>query len=258
MPRSLAVFGLIAALFSSTAWAKKKEAAPAAPAVPAGPIAPEPDAMGHVHFGPQSGEGLGRVTVRAAPSDRVQVWLEGRYFGDAPITIYSVPKGDYILEGKYPDGREVSKPLSIGENEESVVDLSGGKPMAGGSSGSKLFGGEIAPKRLMLTKVFLGAAAASLVVGVVFGILELNAQSDYEKTPSGNQAQLDSITTRGQRDALIANIGYFGAGAFLIGAAIAGYPMVIKQNPEKTQTTAFTFSPVIGHGTTGGSLVLRF
>jgi hypothetical protein len=258
----VAALALCAASLSSTAWAKKKKddaAAPAAAAAPTGPIAPEPDSMGRVHFGPQSGEGLGRVTVRGAPSDKIQVWLEGRYFGDAPLTIYSVPKGDYIVEGKFADGKEVSRPVSVGENEEAVVELAAGKvPGAPGVQKEGFLSGEISPERLMVTKVLLGAAAASLIVGVVFGVLELNAQHDYEKTPANDQASLDSITSRGKRDALIANIGYFATIPLLAGAAIAGYPMVIKPNREKSETTALTVVPLVGRGAAGGSLTLRF
>jgi hypothetical protein len=258
----VAALALCAASFSSTAWAKKKakEDAPApAAAAPTGPIAPEPDSMGRVHFGPQSGEGLGRVTVRGAASDKIQVWLEGRYFGDAPLTIYSVPKGDYIIEGKYPDGKEVSRPVSVGENEEALVELAAGKgPGAPGAPKEGFLSGEISPQRLLVTKVLLGAAAASLVVGVVFGVLELNAQHDYEKTPASDQAALDSITSRGKRDALIANIGYIAMIPLLAGAALAGYPMVLKPNPEKSETTALTVTPLVGRGAAGGSLTLRF
>src|SRR5262249_53734743 len=131
-------------------------------------------------------------------------------------------------------------------------------PGAPGVASQGFLGGEISPQRLLATKVLLGAAAASLVVGVVFGIMELNAQHDYEKTPASDQAQLDSITSRGKRDALIANIGYTAMVPLLVGAAIAGYPMVVKSNPEKSQTTALTVSPLVGRGAAGGSFTLRF
>ncbi len=109
--------GLVVALsllVAVPAFAKKKaEDAPpaAAPAAsesaPVDPklVPPTPDTFGRVHFGPSSGSDLGRVSVKAPPSDNVRVFLEGRFFGTAPITIYSVPKGDYILEGTFPDGK---------------------------------------------------------------------------------------------------------------------------------------------------------
>ena len=62
--------------------------------------APKTDSLGHVHFASPNGEGLGRVVVNAPATDKVKVFLEGRLFGTAPLTIYSVPKGDYIVEAR--------------------------------------------------------------------------------------------------------------------------------------------------------------
>ena len=89
--------------------------------------APKTDSLGHVHFASPNGEGLGRVVVNAPATDKVKVFLEGRLFGTAPLTIYSVPKGDYIVEAQYPNGKEVSKPVTVSENEETAVDLGGAK-----------------------------------------------------------------------------------------------------------------------------------
>ena len=80
-----------------------------------------------MHFASPNGEGLGRVVVTAPATDKVKVFLEGRLFGTAPLTIYSVPKGDYIVEAQYPNGKEVSKPVTVSENEETAVDLGGAK-----------------------------------------------------------------------------------------------------------------------------------
>ena len=71
-----------------------------------------------MHFASPNGEGLGRVVVNAPAAEKVKVFLEGRLFGTAPVTIYSVPKGDYIVEAAYPNGKQVSKPVTVAENEE--------------------------------------------------------------------------------------------------------------------------------------------
>jgi len=212
--------------------------------------------MGRVHFGPPGAEGIGRVTVNAPASDNIQVFLEGRYFGHAPMTIYSVPKGDYIVEGRFADGRQVSRPVSVSENEEATVDLSQGKiESPGGKPSGGMFGGEISPERLLATKILLGAAAASLVFGITFGILELKAESDWQNATT--QMEQDSIADRGRRDATLANVGYVLTGACVIGAAVAGYPMLIKPSGEKS-TMALMVAPVASPTLTGGTLVLRF
>ena len=72
-----------------------------------GQEAPKTDSLGHVHFASPNGEGLGRVTVNAPVTQKVKVFLEGRYFGTAPITIYSVPKGDYIIEALPESGKQI-------------------------------------------------------------------------------------------------------------------------------------------------------
>jgi hypothetical protein len=217
---------------------------------------PEPDSMGRVHFGPATGEGLGRVTVKAPASEGVKVFLDGRYFGRAPITIYSVPKGDYIVEGQYSDGKSVSRPVSVTENEEAAVDLGAGKiETPGGGAKTGVFVGEISPQRMQLTKIFLIAGGVSLVFGITFGILEMKDESDYNGT--SDQAKRDDIASKGRRDATLANVGYILAGASLIGAVVAGYPLVIKPTQEKP-TMAFTVLPVASRELTGGALAFRF
>jgi hypothetical protein len=218
---------------------------------------PEPDSMGRVHFGPATGEGLGRVTVRAPASANIKVFLDGRYFGRAPVTIHSVPKGDYIVEGHYPDDKQVSRPVSVAENEEAVVDLAAGKIETPGATQSQgVFSGDISPNRLLLTKVLIGVGAASLVFGIVFGILEQKAESDYND--AGTQPERDSITTTGKRDATLANVGFVLAGASLVGAAFAGYPRLVRSPAGGEKGATVSFAPVAGPGMTGGMATLRF
>ena len=120
------------ASWSTPAHAKKNKLKmdPSVPVTPepAGPVPPEPDSNGHVNYGNPQGEGLGRVTVKSTSGDKIQVYLEGRYFGDTPVTIYSVPKGDYIVEGTVvPSGKQLSRPVSVSENEEASVVIGGEK-----------------------------------------------------------------------------------------------------------------------------------
>jgi hypothetical protein len=275
--RALRVLGTLGALaliggWSSTAHAKKAHklkmdpTVPDAAAEPAGPVPPEADAAGHVNYGNPQAEGLGRVTVKSKSGDKVQIYLEGRYFGDAPITIYSVPKGDYIVEGTIVgSGKQVSSPVSVSENEEATVELGGGKietPAA--SSGGGFMSGDISPQRLRLAKIFLVAGGVFLVGGAVFAVLENSAENDYEKAPPGNQSNLDSIGSRGRFDAAMADLGFALAGAAVIGAVVAGYPMFTKSTaekaPEATPTASLSpiVAPILGRGTAGGALSFRF
>jgi hypothetical protein len=268
--RVLAALGALAliAAFPTAAHAKKQkklqmDPTVAEPAEPAGPVPPEADANGHVNYGNPQAEGLGRVTVKSKSSDKVQVYLEGRYFGDAPITIYSVPKGDYIVEGTIVGtGKQVSSPVSVSENEEATVELGGGKieTPAASSGGSGFLSGDISPRRLLLTKIFIAAAGVGLVGAVAFGILEKSAENDYEKTAPGNQAALDSLTATGKRDATLCDVGLLLMGAGVGGAIIAGYPMFLKPSAEKApdaSTTAFV-APLLRPGLAGGAFSMRF
>jgi hypothetical protein len=271
--RVLAALGALAVVVGlpTTAHAKKQHKLKMdpdvpEPAVPAGPVPPEADANGHVNFGNPTAEGLGRVTVKSKTGDKIQVYLEGRYFGDTPITIYSVPKGDYIVEGTIVgSAKQVTSPVSVSENEEASIELGGGKPDAvaatSGSSSGGMFGGEISPKRLLITKVCIGAAAVGLVSAVAFAVLENSAENDYEKAPPGNQANLDSIRSRGQRYATLTDVGLFLMGAGVVGAVIAGYPLVThpttaEKAPDATPAAMLT--PVVGPNTAGASFLMRF
>jgi hypothetical protein len=225
--------------------------------------APKTDSLGHVHFSSPNGEGLGRVVVSAPAEAKVKVFLEGRFFGTAPVTIFSVPKGDYILEATYPSGKQVSKPVTVSENEETAIDLGGAKAAAGGGGGSFFGAGEMTPTRTTWMKGLLIGGAAGLVFGVTFGILEVKAENDYQNTPSTNQARLDSLQTTGQRDATLADIGYVVAAVGVIGAAFCALPLILgpstSSSAEKpASTTALTVAPMVGGGTTGGALFFRF
>jgi hypothetical protein len=226
--------------------------------------APKTDSLGHVHFASPNGEGLGRVVITAPATDKVKVFLEGRLFGTAPLTIYSVPKGDYIVEAQYPSGKEVSKPVTVSENEETTVDLGGAKTAkadGGGDSGSIFSTGEMTPFRKNLMYGFL--AGAVIAVGTTFGILDIQAENDYKNTPLGMQAQLDSIQQRGQRDAKIADVGWVVTAVGLVGAGICALPLILggsEKAPAAPSGTpqAFMLTPVAGPGMTGGAFSMRF
>jgi hypothetical protein len=275
--RALRVLATLSALaliatFPTAANAKKKNQLKMDPdvpdtAAPAGPVPPEADASGHVNYGNPQAEGLGRVTVKSKTGDKVQVYLEGRYFGDAPITIYSVPKGDYIVEGTIvSSGKQLSSPVSVNENEEATVELGGGKietPTVGTtatSTGGGFMSGDISPSRLRLAKIFVGVAGLGVVGAVTFGILEKGKESDYENC-SCTQAQLDSISSSGRRYALLTDLGLALTGAAVVGAVIAAYPMFTHSGGEKApadSTTAAFLAPMVGPNGGGASFSMRF
>ena len=219
--------------------------------------APKTDSLGHVHFSSPNGEGLGRVVVNAPATQKIKVFLEGRLFGIAPVTIYSVPKGDYIVEALYPDGKQASKPVTVSESQETVVDLNAKVEKTEASEGSS-GGSEMTPGRKNLMWGFLIGAGVGLVVGTTFGILELKSESDYQNTPSNDQAKLDSIQQSGQRYADIADIGWVVTAVGAVGAAICALPLIFGSSEKPATSTAMTITPVAGHGVTGGALTLRF
>jgi hypothetical protein len=231
-----------------------------------GQEAPKTDSLGHVHFASPNGEGLGRVVITAPATDKVKVFLEGRLFGTAPITIYSVPKGDYIVEAQYPNGKEVSKPVTVSENEETAVDLGGAKTAktnGGGDNGSVFSSGEMTSGRKNLMYGFLAGAVVGIAVGTTFGILDIQAENDYKNTPAGSQSELDSIQQRGQRDAKIADVGWVLTAVGLVGAGICALPLILggsEKPPAAPSGTpqAFMFTPVASPAMTGGAFSMRF
>ena len=216
--------------------------------------APKTDSLGHIHFGSPNAEGLGRVAVKAPPESKIKIFLEGRYFGTAPLTIYSVPKGDYILEAVYANGKEVPKPVSVGENEETAVDL--GDAALKQANGPGMFDAAMTPGRMTVTKVALIGAGVGVVATLVFGILELKAESDYDKEIPGSAAS-DDIAKKGRTYAVLTNVGIVLAAVGLVTAGIAGYPLVLGSS-EKPKTTAFTFTPSAAPSGAGGVFTYRF
>jgi hypothetical protein len=261
-------------LVAAPAFAKKKaaaaeEAPSAAPAsseaAPADPklVPPTPDTFGRVHFGPSSGADLGRVNVKAPADDNIRIFLEGRFFGTAPITIYSVPKGDYILEGTFPDGKTVSKPVSVLENDEAVIDLTGARaaleaPAKG--KGGMFSTNEISESRKTAMYAFAIGGGVALVAGITFGLLEKSKESDYKNAPN-NQTQLDNIASSGKNYALYANIGFALTFVGAIGAAVCAYPMFVKSTAERPKAVALsepTFVVVPTQSGAAGAVALRF
>jgi hypothetical protein len=226
-------------------------------------VPPPPDTFGRVHFGPSSAPDLGRVSVKAPSSDNVKIFLEGRFFGTAPLTIYSVPKGDYIVEGTYPDGKTVSKAVSVLENDEAVADLTGAHAAveANKKSSSMFSNKDISEDRLFAMKAFAIGGGVALVAGITFGVLEMMKESDY-KNSTGTQAQLDSLTSTGKTYALLANVGYALAFVGAVGAAVCAYPIFVKPSAEKKTVAMATTRPVFvvvpSNGGASGSMALRF
>lgn len=268
---AIAVLTLLAAV---PAFAKKKAAATADAPPPeektVAPsdsklVAPTPDTFGRVHFGPSSGANLGRLTVKAAESDKMQVFVEGRYFGIAPITIYSVPKGDYIVEGTFASGKTASRPVSVLENEEAVADLTGANTAApDANKGAPMFAtNDVSPTRLTATKAFVVGGAVGLAAAIVFGVLEKLKEGDYKDAPQSTDSNtLSNIANTGKTYALLANLGYVVTFVGVIGAAVCGYPMFIKSTTEKKIASRATYRPtfvlVPGTSSVNGGMAMRF
>ena len=219
----------------------------AAPPLPTAPVV----APTKVSFGPAA-PGTGSVTVLG---DNMQVAFDGRPIGNTPLTITDIPKGDYIVEGTGADGNQVSRPVTIDEGAEASVDLRAGVIRTSTPGTVAVYEGH--PRLLMASKVMLGVSAAALVVGAVFGVLELKQHSDYESAPS-DQATLDSMARSGRRDAMVANFSFVACGASLIAAGALALPSYLhKEQPAEPTTTAF-ISAGGARGTTMAGFSMRF
>jgi hypothetical protein len=186
----------------------------------------------------------------------MQVSFDGRPIGVAPLTITDIPKGDYIVEGTAADGKQVSRPVTIDEGTEATVDLGAGTIATATPEVPVTDEGH--PRLLMTAKVMLGVSAAALVVGAVFGVLELKQHSDYESAAMPTQAKLDDMARAGQRDALIANVGFVTCGVTLIAAGALALPSFLRsEHPEQPTTTAFISTGGARGGAMAG-LSMRF
>ena len=169
--------------------------------------------------------------VTAPATDKVKVFLEGRLFGTAPLTIYSVPKGDYIVEAQYPNGKEVSKPVTVSENEETAVDLGGAKTAkadgGGGDSGSVFGSGEMTPGRKNLMYGFLAGAVVGIAVGTTFGILDIQAENDYKNTPTDTRRSWTPSSSADSGTPEIADVGWVLTAVGLVGAGICALPLIL-------------------------------
>ena len=214
----------------------------------------KPDAEGHVNFG-SSKAAKGKITVKAPPGDNVKVFLEGRYFGKAPQTIGRVPPGDYIVEAVYPNGKTVSKAVSISREEEQVVELTSATAADAAAATSGMSSDE-AHHRIHNALLYGGIATGGLLAaGVGLGLWERSVQSDYNNTPHGagatsaQQAKADDLKTKGNRLALGANACFIAAGAAAVVAVIYAYPAfrsekkAAKSGEEQPPNLSFMILP---------------
>jgi hypothetical protein len=224
----------------------------APPPVPAARPAPTPtvDASGRLLYGPP-GPGTGTVVVKGS---NLQVSLDGTPIGNAPLTIYNVPKGDYVVEGTRPDGTVVSRPVGVIEDTEAVADL-GTAAMAALSAASGT--GPQSRHLPRTSKILLGVAGGALAAGLVFGLLELKAHDDYEHAPP-DQATLDDLARTGRRDALIANVSFIACAGSLIASALVALPSLLKTESAAPAPVTLTASASASRGSLLAGVALRF
>jgi hypothetical protein len=67
---------------------------------------------------------------------------------------------------------------------------------------------------------------------------------------------MDDIASKGKNYALLTNIGIVVTAVGLVGAGIAGYPLVLRPS-EKTKA-AIIFTPTGGPGMAGAAATMRF
>jgi hypothetical protein len=222
---------------------------------------PKADEQGNVSFaGARSGKG--KITIQAPKKEKVKVYLEGRYFGLAPRTINKIPAGDYIVEIVFPNGKSLSKPVSVSGEEEEVVQV-GAADAVPVSPADKPMSTDQADKRWGIAKTLGIGAVAVVVVGLGLSFWEHSVQSDYNKKvndgpasqsnsdKANHQAELDSLASKGDKLALGANICYIAGGVALVTAVVVGYPAYKARNnpeqkvssPESGTNMSFMFAP---------------
>jgi len=204
---------------------------------------PKADEKGNVSFmGGKSGKG--KITVQAPPKEKVKVYLEGRYFGVAPRTINKIPPGDYIVEVVFPNGKSLSKPVSVAGEEEATVTV-GAADALPAAPVDKPMSSEAAERRWSLAKKVGGAAIGAVVVGLGLGVWELMVQKDHDNlvkmgAPSSNEQDVANhvqrvrdLENKGNTLALTANILYVVGGVALVTAVFIGYPAYKAMNSEQ-------------------------
>jgi len=127
-------------------------------------------------------------------------------------------------------------------------------------------------KRLSLAKgVGIGAIGLA-VVGVGLGIWEYSVQQDYNKKANSSQGtqqdreNLDSLSKKGDRLALGANICFVGAAVGLIAAGIIGYPAYRarksgagrSESPDVPPPISFMLAPGRTLGSVNAGMLYRF
>jgi hypothetical protein len=208
---------------------------------------PKADDRGNVSFTGGKG-GKGKITVQAPPKEKVKVYLEGRYFGIAPRTINKIPPGDYIVEVVFPNGKSLSKPVSVAGEEEATVTVGAADalPVAPVEKGMDL---DKAQKRWGLAKVVGGGAILAVVAGLGVGVWEYTVQKDHDdllKQPldvndrdavAARESKIRSLENKGNTLATTANILYVVGGVALVTAVFIGYPAYKALNAEKKPTS---------------------
>jgi hypothetical protein len=250
---SLARFVVTVSVAVAAPWSAMAQPGPTAPPPVAAPPLPTAPVVAptKVAFGPAAA-GTGSVTITG---DNMQVSFDGRPMGATPLTITDIPKGDYVVEATGADGKQVSRPVTIDEGAEAAVDLGAGTirvatPVPVVDEGH--------PRLLMASKVMLGVGAAALVVGAVFGVLELKQHSDYESAP-GVQTTLDQMARTGQRDALIANVSFAACGVSLLAAGALALPTFLHSDHPAAEPTTMAFVSAGGaRATTMAGFSMRF
>ena len=215
-------------------------------------VAPPKDTLGRMHYGSPTASNVGKVTVKAPATDKIQVLFDGRYFGTAPVTIHSIPRGDYIVEGNFPDGKTVSKPVTVVDNETATVELAPTPEAAPAPTRPSLFDAEMTPQRLKTAKILAISGGSLLLLGGIFGYLKYSKEKEYGE-PGKTQAQLDDIANTGKKYSLIANLSFALGGVALVGAAWAAYPLFFGgpkekagDNPTTPPRTSFLLLPTPG------------
>jgi hypothetical protein len=249
---SLLVVASIVAGAPSLALARsKKKAAPepepaaAAPAEPSPPPAAEP---------PPPAPVTATVTVKG---DKMQITFDGRPFGAAPVTIGGIPKGDYVVEGTLPDGRVITRPITVDDSGDVTVDLGADLVTEATAVAAAQAAGDRHPRLRKASKILVGVSAGALVVGLVFGAMELKTHGDYESAPA-DQATLDSLARTGKREAMIANISFATCGAALLAAGLTALPIFMGSEATPATPPPVTVTATASANGAMAGLSMRF